>query len=92
VRKGEKITITGSLIRADWATWTFTPYASRTLTLQWAKARTSKWTDVKNAKADAKGTVKTTVKATADGSFRWVFAGDGTSDDLSSAGDYVDVE
>jgi len=91
VKKGTTITITGSLTRADWAGWTFKAYASRTLTLQWAKAHTSTWTDVKNAKTDAKGKVKTTVKAKADGSFRWAFAGDGTSDKVTSAGDYVDV-
>jgi hypothetical protein len=91
VKKGKKITITGSLARADWASWTFKAYASRTLTLQWAKAGTSTWTDVKKAKTNAKGTVKTTVRAKADGSFRWTFAGDGTSDQVTSAGDYVDV-
>jgi hypothetical protein len=91
VKKGKKITITGSLTRADWAGWTFTAYASRTLTLQWAKAGSSTWTTVKSVKTDAKGKVKTTVKAKADGSFRWTFAGDGASDKVTSSGDSVDV-
>ncbi len=73
VKKGKTITITGSLTRSDWSNWTFQPYASRTVTLQQAKAGTGTWTDVKKVKTSAKGALKTTVKATTDGSFRWAW-------------------
>ncbi|GLY32995.1 hypothetical protein [Kineosporia sp. NBRC 101731] len=82
VKKGKTTTITGSLTRADWSTWSFKPYASRTLTLQQVKG--GQWTNVKKVKADAKGTVKTSVKVTAAASFRWSFAGDAASDRVTS--------
>lgn len=42
-------------------------------------------------KSDAKGNLRTTVKASVDGSFRYVFGGAGTSPAVTAAGDFVDV-
>lgn len=36
--------------------------------------------------------LKTTVKATADGYYRYAFAGSGTSPAATATGDYVDVK
>lgn len=91
VTKGKTITVVGTLTRANWLSWTFTPYAARTVTLQYAKPGGA-WTNVKTATTDASGKLKTTVTAGADGSYRWTFAGDTASGAATSGSDYVDVK
>jgi hypothetical protein len=91
VAKGKTITVVGTLTRANWQSWTITPYASRTVTLQYAKSGGA-WTNVKTATTDATGKLKTTVTASADGSYRWTFPGDAASDTVTSDADYVDVQ
>ncbi|MGA5301624.1 hypothetical protein ACPCHT_16980 [Nucisporomicrobium flavum] len=92
VKKGKTITITGALTRADWGTWTFRAYTGRSVVLQYLKAGTSTWKTVKTVTTDSTGKLKTTVKASADGSFRWTYATDTTSAAATTAGDYVDVK
>jgi len=92
VVKGRTITVTGVLTRADWDTGTTKAYASQTATLQWVKRSTSTWIAVKTAKTDAGGKLTATTPATADGSYRLTFAGDATSNVVTSAADYVDVQ
>lgn len=92
VKKGRTITVTGALTRADWSTWTYRPYASQPVALQWKKVHTSTWATVKTVKTDANGRLKTTVPAKSDGSYRFSFAGDPTSNLSSSAADYVNVQ
>ncbi|MFI7597218.1 hypothetical protein [Actinoplanes sp. NPDC049681] len=91
VKKGKTITITGTLTRAGWETWTYQGYAGRTITLQYLKANTTTWKTVKTAKTDPNGKLKTTVTASADGSYRWTWAGDTTSTAATSGADYIDV-
>lgn len=91
VKKGKKITITSTLTRADWATGTYAPYANRTVALQWFKHGAKKWVNVKSVKANAKGQLKTTVKATADASYRFVYTTDTVSSGATSISDYIDV-
>jgi hypothetical protein len=91
VRRGKAITITGTLTRADWATGTYAAYANRAVTLQWIKRGAKRWTAVKSVKSNAKGQLKTTVKATADGSYRFVYTTDAASSGAVSAFDYIDV-
>ncbi|GAA3903362.1 hypothetical protein GCM10022629_03160 [Amorphoplanes auranticolor] len=92
VKKGKTITVTGTLTRAGWETWTYQGYGARTATLQYIKRGTTAWKAVKTVKADAKGQLKTTVKASADGSFRWTYAGDAASTATTGASDYIDVK
>ncbi|WP_306215037.1 hypothetical protein [Actinoplanes sp. RD1] len=91
VKKGRTVTVTGSLTRQDWATWTAKPYAGRPVTLQFRKWKTSTWTTVKTGKSSASGVVKLTTPAKADGHFRLVYAADATSAGYTSVADYVDV-
>ncbi|MEU8229445.1 hypothetical protein AB0C12_07540 [Actinoplanes sp. NPDC048967] len=91
VTKGRTITVTGTLTRAGWESWTYQGYGSRTVTLQYSKKGTTTWTAVKTVKTDTSGKLKTTVKATADGSFRWTYPGDAASTATTGGSDYVDV-
>ncbi|MFC4065071.1 hypothetical protein [Actinoplanes subglobosus] len=91
VKKGKKITITGTLTRADWSTGAYRPYAGRYVTLQWFKRGGKKWANVKSVKSNAKGQLKTTVKATADGSYRFVYTADAASAGATGYSDYIDV-
>ncbi|GAA3350321.1 hypothetical protein GCM10020358_75760 [Amorphoplanes nipponensis] len=91
VTKGKTITVTGTLTRAGWESWTYQGYGSRTVTLQYSKKGTTAWKTVKSVKTDSAGKLKTTVKASADGSFRWTYAGDAASTATTGPTDYVDV-
>jgi hypothetical protein len=90
VKKGKTITIASTLTRADWATGAYAPYAG-TVTLQWFKSGGKTWTRVKSVRSDAKGQLKTTVTATADGYYRFVYTGDAVSSGAVSTSDYIDV-
>jgi hypothetical protein len=92
VKKGKTITVTGAQSKLDWPSWTYKAYASQTMALQWAKAKTSTWTTVKSVKAGTTGALKTTVVAGSDGSYRYSFAGNATANKLTSVADYVDVQ
>ncbi|SDS80103.1 hypothetical protein [Actinoplanes derwentensis] len=92
VRKNRNLTVTGRLTRAttDAAT-TFTGYGSQSVRLQFRKTGSGRYKTVKTVRADAKGNLKTVVKATATGYWRWVFAGSATVAPVSAAGDHVKV-
>ncbi|MEU5659929.1 hypothetical protein ABZ802_30535 [Streptomyces sp. NPDC047737] len=91
VTKGGTITVTGSLKRADWVKHTYTGYAGKTVSLQFRKAGSSVYSTVKTATTSSTGALKTTVKASADGYWRWTFGGSSTSGTATAAGDFVDV-
>ncbi|WP_055531750.1 hypothetical protein [Streptomyces graminilatus] len=92
VVKGGTITVTGKLTRANWDGPNYTGYANQPVQLQFRKNGTSAYTVVKTIKTSATGALKTTVKATADGFFRYVFAGTATTVGASAAADFVDVK
>jgi hypothetical protein len=92
VRKGSTITVTSKLTRADWNTNKVPAYGGQSVKLQFKKKGTSTYTDVKTVKSSAKGALKTTVKATVDGTYRFVFAGTSTTAAVTSAADAVDVK
>ncbi|MFE6285687.1 hypothetical protein [Streptomyces sp. NPDC057877] len=91
VRKGRTLTITGKLSRANWETRKYAGYATQPVKLQFRKAGTSTYTDVRNVTTTSKGELKTTVKASADGHYRFTFAGTGTTPAVNAKGDFVDV-
>ncbi|MEU5400644.1 calcium-binding protein [Streptomyces sp. NPDC005963] len=91
VTKNKTITITGSLTRGSWDTGKYVGYGSQSVKLQYLKKGTSAYTTVKTIKADSKGNLKTTVKATADGYYRYVFAGTSTTAGQTAVADYIDV-
>ncbi|MFJ9566919.1 hypothetical protein ACIRQQ_43655 [Streptomyces fuscichromogenes] len=92
VKKGKTITVTGNLARADWDTNTNAGYASQSVKLQFKKKGTTAYTTVKTIKSGSTGGLKTTVKATADGYFRYVFVGTTTASAVTSAADFIDVK
>ncbi|KUO14088.1 hypothetical protein [Streptomyces sp. DSM 15324] len=91
VRKGRTISVTGKLTRADWETGAYAGYRGQSVKLQFRKKGSSTYTTVKTITSGSGGTLRTTVKATKDGYFRYVFAGTGTTGPSTAAGDFVDV-
>ncbi|MGV9882450.1 calcium-binding protein [Streptomyces sp. NPDC003006] len=91
VKKGKTLTITGALTRANWETHKYAGYTGQSVKLEFKKKGASTYTAVKTVKSGSKGALKTTVKASADGSYRYTFGGTSTTPAVKSAGDLVDV-
>ncbi|MHC3451201.1 hypothetical protein [Streptomyces prasinus] len=91
VTKNKTLTVTGRLTRADWVKHAYTGYGDKLAKLQFRKAGTSTYTTVKTVRANSTGSLKTTVKATADGYWRWTFGETSTTGGATAAGDHVDV-
>lgn len=91
VTKGKAITVTGKLTRANWNTKRYDGYGGRTVSLQFKAKGTDTFKTVKKATTSSTGALKTTVTASADGSYRWVYYGNSTTGVATSASDYVDV-
>lgn len=84
--------MTGKLSRADWETLGgFHGYAGQKVRLQFRKKGASTYTTVKTVTTNSTGNLKTTVKATTDGYWRYSFAGSVTTATATAYGDYVDV-
>jgi len=92
VKKGKTITVTGKLTRANWETRKYTGYSTQPVKLQFRKKDSDTYTTVKTVKTNSKGDLKTTVKATVDGFYRWSFAGTSTTPAVNAAGDFIDVK
>jgi hypothetical protein len=92
VKKDRTITITSKLTRANWDTNRYAKYTNQNVKLQFKKAGTSTWADVKTVKSTSTGALKTTVKATVDGSFRYSFAGSSGTAAVISGADAIDVQ
>jgi hypothetical protein len=91
VAKNATLTVTGKLTRADWASHRYAGYSGRSVKLQFRKAGTSTYTTVKKVTSRSGGALKATVKATADGYWRWYYGGNTTTSTATATGDYVDV-
>ncbi|MEU7717467.1 hypothetical protein [Streptomyces tibetensis] len=91
VTKGKTITVTGKLTRANWSTKKYDAYSGRTVSLQFRAKGADSYKTLKKATTSSTGGLKTTVTASADGSFRWVYYGNSTTGVATSAADYVDV-
>ncbi|QYX78064.1 hypothetical protein [Streptomyces akebiae] len=91
VTKGKKITVTGKLTRANWSTKKYDGYGGRTVSLQFKAKGTDTFKTVKKATTSSTGALKTSVTASADGSYRWVYYGNSTTGVATGASDYVDV-
>ncbi|GAA3864913.1 hypothetical protein GCM10023084_17470 [Streptomyces lacrimifluminis] len=92
VRKGATITVKGTLTRANWNTGKYTGYVNAPVTLQFKKKGATAFTTVKTVKAGAAGALKTTVKASVDGTYRFAFAGSSTTAPINAVGDVIDVK
>ncbi|MER6678332.1 hypothetical protein [Streptomyces sp. NPDC000983] len=91
VAKGKTITVTGKLTRANWSTKKYDGYGGRTVRLQFREKGSSTYRTVKTATSGSTGTVKSTVTASVDGYWRWLYNGNTTTGTTRTAGDYVDV-
>ncbi|AMW11206.1 calcium-binding protein [Streptomyces qaidamensis] len=91
VKKGKTITVTGKLSRANWETYKYAGYTGQPVKLQFRKKSSNTYTTVKTIKTNSTGELKTTVKASADGYFRYSFAGTTTTPAVNATGDFVDV-
>ncbi|MEV8045821.1 hypothetical protein ACF06D_22720 [Streptomyces griseoluteus] len=92
VAKGRTITVTGALTRANWEDNKYHGYTKQPVKLQFKKKGASAYTTLKTVTTDLKGNLKTTVKASADGYFRYSFAGTSTTPAIDSTADFVDVK
>ncbi|HLL33111.1 hypothetical protein [Streptomyces sp.] len=91
VKKGATLTVTGQLSRANWETGTYNGYAGQSVKLQYRTKNATSYTTIKTIKTNSYGNLKTTVKASADGYYRYSFAGTTTTPAVNAAGDFVDV-
>jgi hypothetical protein len=92
VKKGKTLTVTGALTRANWNTNRYAGYSGQKVKLQFRPKNSSTYTSLKTITAGTGGKLSTTVKATADGYYRYAFAGSATSPSATATGDYVDVK
>ncbi|MEW2046882.1 hypothetical protein [Streptomyces sp. NPDC005476] len=92
VKKGRTITVTGKLSRANWDTGKYAGYSTQAVKLQFRKKGSTTYSTVKTVKTSTTGALKTTVKASVDGYYRYSFAGTSTTPAVSAAGDFVDVK
>ncbi|MFF7210511.1 hypothetical protein ACFZAU_08190 [Streptomyces sp. NPDC008238] len=91
VTKGKPITVTGKLTRANWSTKKYGAYSGRSVSLQFRAKGSDTFKTVKKATTSSTGGLKTTVTASVDGYYRWVYYGNSTTGVATSASDYVDV-
>ncbi|QFQ99784.1 hypothetical protein F9278_30610 [Streptomyces phaeolivaceus] len=91
VTKGKKITVTGKLTRANWSTKKYGGYSGRTVSLQYRASDATSFKTVKKVTTSSTGGLKTTVNASADGFYRWVYYGNTTTGTATSPVAYVDV-
>jgi len=91
VKKGKTITVTGKLSRANWEDGKYHGYTGQPVKLQFRKKDSDTYSTLKTVKTDSTGNLKTTLKATVDGYFRWSFAGTTSTPAVNATGDFVDV-
>ncbi|MGW0598438.1 hypothetical protein ACWD11_14985 [Streptomyces sp. NPDC002776] len=93
VQKGKTLTVTGKLTRADWQTEKYVGLpAGQKVVLQFRKAGTSAYTNVKGIQTTTGGALKTTVTASEDGYYRFTYAGITSTAPVSAKGDAIDVQ
>ncbi|MEU5893096.1 calcium-binding protein [Streptomyces sp. NPDC047461] len=91
VKKGKNITVTGTLSRANWNTHKWAGYAGQKAKLQFRPKNSSTYTTLKTLTTSSTGKLSTTVKATADGYYRYTFTGTSTTPAATAPGDYINV-
>ncbi|MFI9152950.1 calcium-binding protein [Streptomyces sp. NPDC053367] len=92
VRRGKVITVTGRQTRVNWENGLYYNYGSQYVRLQYKKAGTTTWTNVKTIKGTTTGYLSATTTATYDGSYRFAYSGNSISGPTASAADYIDVQ
>ncbi|MEH0423827.1 hypothetical protein [Streptomyces sp. B21-083] len=91
VAKGKKVTVSGKLTRANWTTKKNDAYAGSTVALQFRAQGATTFKTLKKVTTNSAGALRTTVTASTDGFFRWVYLGNTTTGTATSGQDYIDV-
>jgi hypothetical protein len=91
VTRGKKITVAAKLTRANWTTKKNNAYAGSTVSLQFRAKSATTFKTLKKVTSNSAGALRTTVTASTDGFFRWVYLGNTTTGTATSGQDYVDV-
>lgn len=91
VAKGKKITVTGTLTRANWNTGKNGAYAKYVVKLQF-RTKAGTYATIKTVTSSTKGKLKASATASKDGYYRFAFVGSTTTARAVSPGDHVDVE
>lgn len=92
VAKGKTITVTGKVTRANWETKKYGSYGGRLVGLQFKPAGATSYTTVKKVYSNGSGNLRTTVKASKTGTWRWAYNGNTTTGPSTSSGDHVVVK
>ncbi|MEW1723706.1 calcium-binding protein [Streptomyces sp. NPDC093109] len=93
VKKGKTLTVTGKLSRANWDAKKYAGYAGQSVKLQFRKKGTDTYTTIKTVKGSSTGALKTTTtKTTAEGYWRWSFAGTATTPAVNAPGTLVKIK
>ncbi|AXG79474.1 DUF5707 domain-containing protein [Streptomyces paludis] len=93
VKKGKTLTVTGKLSRANWETEKYAGYAGQPVKLQFRKKNSKTYTTIKTVKGSSTGTLKTTTKkTTAEGYWRWSFAGTASTPAVNAPGTLVKIK
>ncbi|WAZ22479.1 hypothetical protein STRCI_003734 [Streptomyces cinnabarinus] len=93
VKKGKTITVSGKLTRASWDSNTYVGMPSgQSVTLQFRKKGTTTYSNVKGIKTLTGGALKTTVTASTDGYYRFVYKGITSTAPVNATGDFIDVQ
>ncbi len=91
VAKDKTITVTGKVTRANWETMKYASYGGRLVSLQFKPSGSTAYTTVKKVYANSSGDLRTTVKASRTGTWRWAYYGNTTTGPSTSSGDNVVV-
>lgn len=92
VKKGASITVKAQATVASWEQKKNAPLIGHQVLLQYRKGTSGPFVTLKKLKTDRNGWATSTVKATADGSYRYDFAGTSLTTTTASWTDYVDVK
>ncbi|TXS40163.1 hypothetical protein EAO75_34710 [Streptomyces sp. uw30] len=92
VKKGKDLTVKARMTVAGWETRTNVPLIGHQVLLQYRKGTSGAFVTLKKIKTDRNGWATTTVKATADGAYRYDFAGTSLTVAATGSADFVDVK
>lgn len=92
VKKGQNLGVKARMTVASWAQHKNVPLIGHQVLLQYRKGTSGPFVTLKKLKTDRDGWADATVKATADGAYRYEFAGTSLTQPASGWTDYVDVK
>jgi hypothetical protein len=92
VKKGKDLTVKARMTVASWETRKNVPLVGHQVLLQYRKGTSGAFVTLKKVKTDRDGWATATVKATADGAYRYDFAGTNLTMPATGSADFVEVK